>query len=189
MERSAKFISLSGLSGIMAGIYAMIGAFIGYRIVYGRALNGIRDHYASESQILIRLSLVAAAVLFLSLATGVWLTVRKASKKNQQVWNTGSKRLLSNMAIPLVTGGILILILILRAEYTIIAPASLIFYGLSLVAGSHYTYTDVKGLGIFEIILGLIAALFPGYGIIFWTIGFGILHILYGSIMHFKYDR
>ncbi|MCD0489105.1 hypothetical protein LPB86_12765 [Pedobacter sp. MC2016-14] len=189
MERSAKFISLSGLSGIMAGIYAIIGAFIGYNIVYGASgITGYRSHYANETEILVQLSFVAAAVLFLSLTTGIWLTVRKASKKNEQVWNVSSKRLLSNMAVPLVTGGVFILILILRGEYGIIAPASLIFYGLSLVAGSHYTYTDVKGLGFFEIILGLVAAFFPGYGIIFWTIGFGILHILYGSIMHFKYD-
>lgn len=190
MERSAKFISLSGLSGIMAGIYALIGAGLGYFMVYGPH-GGLqyRNYYINEQDILIKLFLIALAVLVLSLATGIWLTLKKASKKNQRVWNPASKKLLLNMSIPLVTGGLFILIILFRGYYGIIAPACLIFYGLSLVSASTYTYDDVKWLGFLQILLGLMATLLPGYGIVFWTIGFGLLHIIYGSIMHFKYDR
>ncbi|WP_111632475.1 hypothetical protein [Pedobacter cryoconitis] len=189
MERSSKFISLSGLSGIMAGIYSLIGAFIGYKIVYNaHGVLQYRDSYISESQILWQLTSIAAGVLVLSLVTGIWLTIRQARKKGENFWNPVSKRLLVNMTIPLVTGGLFILILLIRGEYGIISSACLIFYGLALIAGSHYTLSAVKWLGFSEIILGLVAALIPGYGIVFWTIGFGILHILYGSIMHFKYN-
>ena len=34
MERSSKFLSLSGLAGIMAGIYALSGAYIAYKVFY-----------------------------------------------------------------------------------------------------------------------------------------------------------
>ncbi|TDQ07642.1 hypothetical protein [Pedobacter metabolipauper] len=189
MERSAKFISLSGLSGILAGIYAIIGAGLGYYFVYGTGGMQYRDYYISDDRLIWKLFLIAAAVLVLSLVTGLYLTLGKAKKKNQNVWNPSSKSLLKNVAVPLFTGGIFILILMLRGNYGVIAPACLIFYGLALVSGSQYTYTDVKWLGLLEICLGLLAALLPGYGIIFWTIGFGVLHIVYGSIMHFKYDR
>lgn len=189
MERSSKFISLSGLSGVMAGVYALIGAYISYKIVYPANTLAYRNHYVNEDDILLKLIFLALAVLFLSIITGIWLTIRKAKKNKQQVWNPSSKRLLENLAIPLLTGGILIAILIYKGILGVVAPACLIFYGLSLVAGSSYTYKDVKWLGIFEIILGLFAAIFPGFGLIFWAIGFGLLHILYGSIMHFKYDR
>jgi hypothetical protein len=190
MERSAKFISLSGLSGILAGVYALIGAGFGYFLVYGTS-GGLdyRNHYVNDDAIVLQLFFIALAVLVLSLGTGVLLTVRKAKNKGEKVWNPSSKKLLVNMAIPLVTGGILVLILLFRGYFGIIAPATLIFYGLALVAGSHYTFSDVKWLGIYEIILGLLAACLPGYGIVFWTIGFGVLHIIYGSIMHFRYDR
>ncbi len=190
MERSSKFISLSGLSGILAGIYALIGAAIGYKMIY-RENSGLRlrDHYVTDVVVYWPLFLVALAVLVLSLATGVWLSARNAHKKGESFWNPGSKRLIASVSVPLVSGGLFILILILRGEYGIIAPASLLFYGLALVAGSNYTFSDVKWLGLLEIALGLIASLFPGYGLIFWSIGFGVLHILYGSIMHFKYDR
>jgi hypothetical protein len=93
------------------------------------------------------------------------------------------------MAVPLITGGFFIMILILKGHYGIIASSCLIFYGLALVAGSNYTFTDVKWLGLCQILLGLLAALLPGYGIVFWAIGFGVLHILYGTIMHFKYNQ
>lgn len=190
MERSSKFISLSGLSGIMAGIYSLIGAFVAYKIVYNaRGILQYRDSYISESQILWQLTSIAAGVLVLSLVTGIWLTIRQARKKGEKFWNPVSKRLLVNMTIPLVTGGLFILILLIRGEYAIISSACLIFYGLALIAAGHYTLSDVKWLGFSEIILGLVAALVPGYGIVFWTIGFGILHILYGSIMHFKYNQ
>jgi hypothetical protein len=190
MERSTKFISLSGLSGIMAGIYALIGAFAGYRIVYG-AEGGLENRlYALHNDTaLIKLVVIALLVLAFSLATGVFLTIRQAQKKGEKSWNPVSRRLMTSLSIPLITGGLLILIMLYREQYETIASACLIFYGLGLVAGSNYTFSDVKWLGFCEIGLGLLAALVPGYGLVFWTIGFGLLHILYGSIMHFKYNQ
>lgn len=190
MERSTKFISLSGLSGILAGIYALIGAYIGYTMVYQeRGGFRYRDFYINDMEIIFPLVLVAAVVLFLSIATGIWLTYRQANKKGEKFWNPVSRRLLYNMAIPLVTGGIFILILLFKGYFGILAPASLLFYGLALISASHYTFTDIKWLGFCEIILGLLALVFQGYGILFWALGFGILHIFYGSLMHFKYKQ
>lgn len=190
MERSAKFISLSGLSGILAGVYALIGAGIAYSLVYGQTLSmDYREHFVNEPNLLWNLFFIALAVLLLSISTGIFLTLRKAGKHQQKVWNPISKKLLFSMLVPLLTGGALILILFFRGYYGVIAPTCLIFYGLALVAASNYTFEDVKWLGLMELILGIFAALLPGYGLIFWTIGFGILHIIYGTIMHFKYDK
>jgi len=187
MDRSTKFISLSGLSGIMAGIYALVGAGIAYNLLYLRTDSFLeRGYYRLLEE---RLILVAAVVLFLSLLTGVLLTVRKASKKGQTIWNQSSQSLLLNGAAPLVTGGIFCIIMLLRGYYVVIGPCTLIFYGLALIAASKYTFGDVKWLGLLDVGLGLLAAIFPGYGLFFWAFGFGVLHILYGTIMHFKYDR
>lgn len=190
MERSAKFISLSGLSGILAGVYALIGAGIAYSLVYGQTLDmDYREHFVNEPKLLWNLFFVALAVLILSIGTGIFLTLRKANKNQQKVWNPISKKLMFSMLVPLLTGGSLILILFFRGYYGVIAPTCLIFYGLALVGASTYTFEDVKWLGLMELILGIFAALLPGYGLVFWTIGFGLLHIIYGTIMHFKYDK
>jgi hypothetical protein len=184
MERSTKFISLSGLSGILAGVYALIGACAAYQIIHSAGFIRSDDHTVN-----MQLFVIAVAVLLLSIGTGVWLTSRNARRKGQTVWNQSSRALLKNGILPLLAGGCFILILLSRGDYDIISPSCLIFYGLALAAASQYTYGDVKWLGISEIVLGLLAVLLPGFGLIFWAMGFGVMHILYGSIMYFKYDR
>lgn len=189
MERSSKFISLSGLSGILAGIYALIGAVVAYKICFENSQPVVMSNSEMNPANWQTLFIIALIVLIFSLFTGIWLTIRQATKKGERYWNPVSKRLLINLAIPLITGGLFILILIFRGYYEMIIPVSMLFYGFALVVGSQYTFTDVKWLGLCEIVLGLLAALFPQFGIIIWGVGFGILHILYGSIMHFKYNQ
>jgi hypothetical protein len=188
MERSSKFISLSGLSGILAGVYALIGATAAYCVV-GEPLNYEQVTFLHLLSVLPALVGIAVAVLVLSLATCILLTYQKAKRKAQPFWGKTSRDLFFSMAIPLLTGGILTLILLYRGYFGIVAPATLIFYGLALIGASNFTFNDVKFLGLCEIALGLIAACLPGYGLLFWALGFGILHIVYGSVMYLKYDR
>ena len=194
MERSSKFISLSGLSGVLAGIYALVGAALAYSMLY----RGQSRIYAVPDEsgfallndaIIVELLLIAAAVLILSVGTGIYLSYKKAKRKGQPLFGKVSQDLLFNMAIPLLAGGGLMLILLYRGYFGIVAPASLIFYGLALIGASNFTFTDVKFLGLCEVALGLLAACLPGYGLVFWALGFGVLHIVYGSVMYFKYDR
>jgi predicted lysophospholipase L1 biosynthesis ABC-type transport system permease subunit len=190
MERSSKFISLSGLSGVLAGVYALTGAALAYQIIYSGTLRVYTTrNMHTEQNSLYELIAIAFMVLILSLVSGVVLTMNKAKKKHQQIWSKTSQALLFNMATPLVAGGILILILLFRSYYGIVSPASLIFYGLALVGAGNFTFTMVKYLGLCEIVLGLIAACLPGYGLLFWAVGFGVLHIVYGTMMFLKYDR
>jgi len=194
MERSSRFISLSGLSGIMAGIYALAGAVYAYFKIYNMHAIRAESSYkladpTGTKEHVAELITVALIVLVLSIGTGTLLTVRKAKRAGQKIMGKSSKALIFNMLLPLLTGGALILIFISRGYIGIVVPSCLIFYGLALAGASHYTFTDVKYLGIMEIILGIIAALYTGYGLIFWSIGFGLLHIIYGSVMYLKYDK
>ncbi|QKJ32344.1 hypothetical protein HQ865_22135 [Mucilaginibacter mali] len=194
MERSSKFLSLSGLSGVLAGVYALIGAALAYYLIYtGERHDTYHIEYRSVNYLLDSnvgdLLFIAIAVLGASLLTGFLLSVRKARRSGQKFWNAGSKALLFNLVVPVLTGGLLILIFIWRGYFGIIAPAALIFYGLALISAGNFTYKGVQYLGINEILLGLLAALFPGYGLLFWATGFGVLHIIYGAVMHFKYEK
>ncbi len=187
MNRSSKFISLSGMSGIVSGIFAIIGAYLAYETIY------TDQNYLSYRQAILNyenkftLLLIACSTLILAIASVVFLTTRKARKNKQKLWNSQSKHLLINLFIPLATGGMLCLILLSKGYVGILAPLTLIFYGLALVNASKYTLDEIRSLGLAEIALGLIAVYFIGYGLIFWVIGFGILHIIYGVIMHIKY--
>ncbi len=185
MDRSTQFLSLSGLAGIMAGIYALAGAYAAKQIYdhnYG-------NYITLESSAFKSIIGIAAAVLVLSVVTAYVLTARKAKKQGETVWNRTSKRLAANFMIPLATGGIFALILLKNGYAGLIAPVTLMFYGLACVNASKYTMRQVRYLGLTIIIIGLTATNFEGYGLEFWALGFGVCHILYGAIMYYKYDR
>ena len=189
MERSSKFISLSGLSGVLAGIYALIGAGAAYFIVhYPISPLHYRQESISDVNALYKLILIAALVLGASLITGVVLSKKNAKKKGVEFWSSTSRTLLLNISIPLAAGGAFILIMLYTGHFGLAAPASLIFYGLALIQGSSNTVDEIRYLGYLEIMLGLVSAIYPGYGLIFWAVGFGVLHIIYGAIMHNRYD-
>ncbi|WP_164112645.1 MULTISPECIES: hypothetical protein [Sphingobacterium] len=190
MERSSKFMSISGLSGILIGSYALIGAFFGYITVYGvRSDFRYRDNYITDYGIINKLILIAALVLLCSVVTGFLMAKHKAKKNKQAIWNATSKALLATMLVPLLTGGILSIILVYRGDYGMVASSLLIFYGLALSAASTFTFKEARWLGIMDILLGLLALCFPGYGLWFWAIGFGVLHIIYGVIVHQRYEK
>jgi heme/copper-type cytochrome/quinol oxidase subunit 3 len=199
MERSSRFISLSGLSGIAAGICALVGAFIAYGILdkyyHGyntrAAENSFRNGYSGPEfeQLKLELLLVAAVVLIAALALSFLFTWRRARQNHLPIWDMTARKLMWNVLIPLVTGGLFILALYQHSEWNYIAPACLVFYGLALVNGSKYTLSEIRYLGYAEIILGLLNTQFVGYGLYFWAVGFGVLHIFYGVIMWFRYER
>ena len=186
MERSSRFISLSGYSGIFAGIYALIGAAFAYNVMGGGLFP---SDYQIELDNITKLYLVGDAflVLIASIATGIWFTTRKAKKKNLPIWDSTTRRLLINLMMPLITGGLFCLILIYHNLAIMLAPAMLIFYGLALVNASKYTFHDIRYLGILEVLTGLLSAWKLEYGLAFWAFGFGVLHICYGIAMQIKY--
>lgn len=195
MERSTKFVSLSGLSGVFAGIFALIGASMVY---YFNTLDNNMQfetgNFTTPTELFgfnfIQFCFLdAILVLSFSLATSLWLSHKKAQKLRETIWNNLTKRVFINMMVPLATGGIFCLLLIYHHQFIFVAPATLIFYGLALVNVSKYTYNDIFQLGIIEIIIGLLAAFFVANGLLFWSIGFGLMHIVYGLGMYFKYER
>jgi uncharacterized membrane protein HdeD (DUF308 family) len=190
MDRSARFISLSGLSGVFAGFAALIGAhFANMKLTEFREAKVSSLH--SDISLEITLLKIGMIVLFSALAGGVLFTYRKSRSKGLPIWDKAAKNLLVNLALPLIAGGIFIISLLLvhSDSYELIAPSCLIFYGLALINASKYTYSDIRFLGCCEIILGLLALFNTVYSLHLWAAGFGVLHIIYGLVMYFKYER
>ena len=189
MEGSSKFVSVSGLSAISAGVIALIGASVAWWKL-GISLNTPLEYsYAGEREIILFLFSDAFIILCLASLSGLIFTIRKARKQNQSVWTRSSRQLLVDFCLPLAVGGVFSFMLFYQGFIGMIAPSMLIFYGLSLINASHKTLSDVRYLGYLQVILGCINLLFIGYGFLFWCIGFGLIHIFYGSFMYFKYER
>ncbi len=188
MERSSKFLSLSGWAGVLAGIYALLGAYIAYSLFH---FNPDQTAYSNTElpADLSKVILLAIIILALTVGSAILLSSKKANKRGESLWNPTSKHLLTSMAVPLITGGLLILILISQGLIGLIAPFTLIFYGLALYNAGRYTYGDLKILGLIEIGLGVFSSYYVEYGLILWALGFGIMHIIYGIHLHYKYEK
>lgn len=194
MERSSRFLSLSGLSGILAGIWALVGVAIAWFLI-------LQPHHLNYSQLIsnpaesdipeIRVYLILDAIWVLGFAVlgAVFFSLRRARMTSQQVWNHTTRRLLVHFLIPLATGGIFALILLFHDNLELIASALLIFYGLSLVHAGTYTFNEIRYLGLTELALGIFAGIFVNLGLIFWTIGFGLMHIIYGVVMYYRHEH
>jgi hypothetical protein len=191
MERSSSFMSLSGLSGISAGIIGIISAFIldmkiSPFLDYRKTVFLTAEHRTE----LIKFSLVVmTATLLLTFFFVTLFTALKAKKKGLSVWGPTAKRLLTSLSIPLVTGGLFCVILLINYFDNLVLPSMLIFYGLALVNASKYTLNEIFWLGLINVSLGLAATVFTQDSLILWGVGFGAMNILYGSLMYFKHER
>jgi hypothetical protein len=194
MEASSKFLSLSGLSGVAVGSFALLGALIAYLLLlhagnvkydeYLRILNGSNSLY-------FRLALAADGLFVLvgALVSAYIISYRKSKKQGVAFWTPSAKNMIISLFTVLATGGIFCLTLIINGSFHLIAAAMLIFYGLALLNASKYSKQDLHILAYTEIFLGLLAALLLNYGLFLWTLGFGVVHILYGIVMYRKYEK
>ena len=197
MDRSARFLSLSGWSGVWAGCTALLGATIAWfwlpesLLRYNYMQLPVADYTAPFcfcGAAFYKPLILGIAIFLVALAGGYYFTQRKARRDGNRLWNHASRQMFFAIATPLIAGGIFCLGAMYYGHPIYVAPACLIFYGLALIAGSRHTVSDIRYLGYLELVLGAICLFMPGYGLAFWAAGFGLLHIIYGLIMWRRYD-
>jgi hypothetical protein len=191
MEKSSKFISLSGWAGIFAGVFGLMGSYIAltYLDFNPQSLSVDTENNPFQQKQIFSAVQLALLVFLLAISFALFFTHRRAKRKDELLWTPTAKRLVMNMAVPLFTGGILILLFISKGFIGFVAPFSLLFYGIALFTISKFTFDEVKILGLIEILLGLISVYKVSLGLLFWAIGFGVVHIIYGIYVYFKYER
>ena len=191
MERSGRFLSLSGASGILAGCYAIAGTLVfSYLQDYPLFDTGGLYIQALASPPAFRQAvIIAALVLLASLGTGMAMSWRKSRRDGTSWWSAPARQMLVNLLLPLFAGGIVCFLMGWQMHFSLIPGLTLVFYGLALFAASRYTFNDIRYLGLAEVILGLAAIARPDFGLLSWMTGFGLFHILYGIVMYFRYER
>lgn len=193
MERSSKFLSLSGLAGVFAGICALAGAAAAWFFILDSGIVSFADYMQNQAETAagtgLYLAIDALLVLAFAILGAVYFSFRKAKKASLKFWNNSTRRLLFHLMLPLVSGGIIILILIFRNKIDLVVPFMLVFYGLALVNAGKFTFGEIHYLGLTQIALGIMAVIFIEHSLIFWTIGFGVMHIVYGTVMYYRHER
>lgn len=181
MEKSSKFISLSGYSGIVAGTTAIVGAWFASTFLIHQSVPA----HSHPWFIIILAVFVASTSLWFAL----FFSLRRAKLNGHKLSKQLSLKILYHMGLPLLTGAAFSLILLLRGELLFALASTLVFYGLALINVSKYTLSEVHYLGIAEILIGILALILTSYSLWLWSVGFGAFHIIYGIIMYFRHDR
>ncbi len=192
MERSSRFISLSGLSGIAAGICALAGAWFASQKINCWVKGDCQLSHLIDGggrELMNELFWIATITFVAAFALAFLFTFLRSQKTGIPMWGGTTVRLLWNTAVPLMAGAIFLFRMLQVGQYDLIAPGCLIFYGLALINGSKYTLGEIKYLGYGILLLGIINSWYVGYGLQFWAMGFGVLHIIYGVVMWYKYER
>lgn len=189
MERSTKFSSLSGFSGIAAGICALAGIWMAIQYIAQWKQSHIENLNVSKDELATQLLLISIATFTAAALSSFIFIYIRCRKLGIPLLGMSARRVVINIAIPLFVGSLFILRLANAEAFLLIPPACLIFYGLALVNASKYTLDEIRYLGYSEIILGIINLWILGYGLIFWGIGFGLLHIISGIIIWWKYEK
>lgn len=186
MDRSSKFISLSGLSGVAAGICALVGLYFAYDLVYeGQNYLQYRVAYITKNDI-IQLMAIALATVTGAVGLGIYFTQRRAKERGEKLWTKQTRKMIGSMLFPLLAGGAFSIALLSHGLVGLIAPITMIFYGFALMQASHFTFKEIGSLGRVQVLFGILGTIFIGYGLILWGMGFGLLHIIYGVYMHIK---
>src|ERR1700730_9070176 len=176
MERSSRFISLSGWSGVAAGICALGGAwYTSTQIECWKKGDCQFERLVREDGLHFQSTLLKIAVItFVSaLLLAFLFTYARSKKTGMPVWGHTARRLMINVSIPMMVGGLFIYRMMELGFYSLVAPACLLFYGLALVNASKYTLGEIRYLGYGQLLLGLFNLWFVGYGLYFWAAGFG----------------
>lgn len=183
MERSSKFLSLSGWAGVIAGLFGLVGAYIAFAFLKFKPGGEISETLTSQ---LIILGLV---LVILAVGAAIFLSYRRAVTREEKIWNKTSKQLMIQMSMPLVSGGLLTLMCLQKGYLDLLIPLTLIFYGIAMFNAGSITFREIKFMGLVQVLLGLLSFYFVDYGLLFWALGFGLTNMAYGIYIYLKYER
>ncbi len=170
MERSTKYSTFSGFSGILAGAASITGCLV------TRSLSQT-DPAAFRVAFLVTWSLV---ILF-AIGADYLLTKRRAARVGKRVLSRLGKQMFLASAPGLGTGALLTLYFLRHNLLGDIYPVWMLCYGIAVCAVGLFSQREVSYLGAAFLLAGAATLLFcPTFGLPMMAVTFGAFHILYG---------
>ncbi|MEN3338927.1 MAG: hypothetical protein V7647_2603 [Acidobacteriota bacterium] len=167
MERSSAFTAVPGAGGVVMGVIGLIAAVVG-----ARQPTGGRWLATWLAAACIAVVVELAAMTWKARGAGIALTGRNA------------RRFAVATAAPLVAGGAITYDLWVMRDFSVMAPAWLLLYGVGVLTGGMFTVPVVRVLGACFVAAGIAASLTPPeWGNVWLAIGFGGLHVGFGAFL------
>ena len=168
MERAGSFTAVPGWGGIAMGISAIIAA-----VLAGKE---------QDPALWLRVWIIELIVAMLLASATMTLKARRA---RTSLFMGPARRFAMAFAPPVMVGGVLTWALAWREQFELLPAVWLLLYGAGIIAGGMYSVRVVPIMGGLFFMLGLLALFLPGNLLL--ALGFGVLHIVFGSIIAWRY--
>jgi len=192
LSKNTRFLSFSGLSGVIAGITALAGEYLFYNLylaTFSSSSNYADVRNLADMKLFYSALLIALSIIGISVIVGVILARKKIRMQGSTVNRDLLKNTLIHILVPILVGGAICFVASFTDHFIYIPAFLLIFYGLGLFNGSRFSFDDLKIVGLVFMGLGLITYAYPNLSMWTWGLGFGVGHILYGLRVYFVHDR
>jgi hypothetical protein len=172
MERSTHFTAVPGYGGMLIGFTAIGAAYIAHT-----QAPLIRDW--------VIVWLVEAVLAF---CIGLFAMWQKSKLAGTTLNSVPAKKMILSFVPPMICGVIITLGLWRYGDFVSMIPVWLLLYGAAVVTGGSYSVRAVPIMGWCFIALGAIAFFLPANtGNLMMTLGFGLLHMVFGLVIARKY--
>ena len=195
MSKSSRFQAISGWSIVVIGLYAAVASAMAAAVIgvgdWLPCCENLQRFAVLNTPSRIRIAALIAIGLFaLSLLTVFVAAIIKSKRNNLRfAFDKRMCQMLVDFFIPLIAGGLLSMALVQQGHYGLTSSIMLLFYGLALVNCSHYTYPALRWLGYSELLIGIIDCFTMSHALLFWFLGFSVMHILFGVIYVIMFER
>jgi hypothetical protein len=169
-------MSLKSKVFLVLGIYALLGIYLVKKLLLLYNLDEEGVNLLPIDFFEIFLFVIVSLVTIISIFTANVIIKRNKKKV--------SKKIKIHILIPMAINFILIFFLI-KYNYYIIAPVSIVFFGLILLNLNRLNIGKYLSFGFAEIILGIIAFLIGTNSLIFLGLGLGVFPVIFG-LYNFK---
>jgi len=166
MERASSFTAVPGWGGVAIGCTALLAGLL----AEGR-----------NPQFQFRIWVAEAAV---ALILAFFTVQAKSRRLSQSLKSRPARRALLSFMPPLLAGGALTAVLAQHSMLFVLPGLWLLLYGAAVVTGGAFSVRIVPFMGICFMTLGVAAFFLPQtFGNLVLVLGFGILHIVFGTVI------
>jgi hypothetical protein len=171
MERASAFTAVPGWGQVAIGVTAIVATLVAARQATPRAWLGV---WVAES--------------IISLLIAGWLMDRKARKLGVPLFSGPGRKMAFSLSPPMLVGALLTVALFRAGLFGVIPAMWLLLYGTGVVTGGMFSVGVVPVMGLCFMLLGAVGLFVPA-SMENWlmALGFGGLHIVFGSIIARKY--
>ena len=174
MERSTKFSTFSGLSGVCAGMASIIGCII------------TRLYIPDPGAFPVQFLALWSTVIVIAVGADYLLMKRRAAQVGKRVLSRLGKQMVIASVPGLGTGAIVTFYLLQHHLLGSVYPFWMLAYGLAVSATGLFSQREVSLLGVAFLIAGAACLFATGIGLPMMAVTFGGFHIVYGLAMSRK---